>query len=120
LNQLFTMAENLQASPLSTTPVKALIFDLMGTCLDWHSTVSQVLEDALSSPDGAELPFNALSWRHAFFHEIYTRFEAGLPQEDIDETHRRTLLAPLHRSKYTIDGNKVEDCVRAWHSQKGM
>jgi FMN phosphatase YigB (HAD superfamily) len=114
------MIEKLQADPLSTTPVKALIFDLMGTCLDWYSTVSPVLEDALSSPDEATLPFNALNWRHAFFHEIHTRFEAGLPQEDIDETHRRTLLALLHGSERTMDSAKVEACVRAWHSQKGM
>jgi FMN phosphatase YigB (HAD superfamily) len=115
------MTEELQASLLSTTtPVKALIFDLMGTCLDWYSTVSPVLEDALASPDGAKLPFNALSWRHAFFHEIHTRFEAGLPQEDIDETHRRTLLGLLHESKCTMYTDKVEACVRAWHSQKGM
>jgi hypothetical protein len=92
----------------------------MGTCLDWHSTVSPVLEDVLSSPDGARVPFNALSWRHAFFREIHTRFEAGLPQEDIDETHRRTLLELLHRSERKMDDDKVEACVRAWHSQKGM
>jgi FMN phosphatase YigB (HAD superfamily) len=114
------MAEKLQANPISITPVKALVFDLMGTCLDWHSTVSPVLEDVLSSPDGARVPFNALSWRHAFFREIHTRFEAGLPQEDIDETHRRTLLELLHRSERTMDVDKVEACVRAWHSQKGM
>jgi hypothetical protein len=115
------MTEKLQeASPLSTTPVKALIFDLMGTCLDWFSTVSPVLEDGLPSPDGAKLPFNALSWRRAFFHEIHTRFEAGLPHEDIDETHRRTLLALLQSTGHTMDTDKVEACVRAWHSQEGM
>lgn len=114
-----TMSEEDDKNPLFSTPVKALIFDLMGTCLDWHSTVSPVLQDALSSPDGARPPFNALQWREAFFKEIHARFEAGLPQEDIDETHRRTLLALLHSKGCTMDPDKVGACVEAWHTQKG-
>lgn len=114
------MSETHQHSPLSTAPIKALIFDLMGTCLDWYSTVSPILKDAVSSSNeiGSSLP-NALSWRHRFFSEIHSRFEAGLPQEDIDETHRRTLLALLRSGGWTMDTDKVETCVRAWHSQKG-
>lgn len=111
------MAEDPQNNSLATPPVKALIFDLMGTCLDWYSTVSPILIDALSSPDGAKPPFNALSWRRMFFHEIHARFEAGLPQEDIDETHRRTLLTLLNGRE--MDTVKVEACVKAWHSQTG-
>ena len=114
------MAEGSQESLLCTPPAKALIFDLMGTCLDWYSTVSPVLTDALSSPDGAAPPFNALHWRQAFFDEIHARFKAGLPQEDIDETHRRTLLALLRSGGWTLEADNVETCVRAWHSQKGI
>jgi len=112
------MSEARRESPLSTAPIKALIFDLMGTCIDWYSTVSPILKDAVSSSDGAgPSPPNALAWRHMFFQEIHNRFEAGLPQEDIDETHRRTLLALL--GERTMEADKVEACVRAWHSQKG-
>ena len=109
-----------EQSYLSTIPFKALIFDLMGTCLDWHSTVSPILKDAVSSSNevGSSSP-NALSWRHRFFDEIHRRFEAGLPQEDIDETHRRTLLALLRSGGWTMGADKLEACVRAWHSQKG-
>lgn len=115
------MSEARQESPLSGGPIKALIFDLMGTCLDWHSTVSPILKEAVSSSnDIGSRPLNALSWRHMFFNEIHSRFEAGLPQEDIDETHRRTLLALLRREGWTLGDEKVEACVRAWHSQKGV
>jgi hypothetical protein len=120
LNTDIEMPETLPKNPLSEAPIKALIFDLMGTCLDWHSTVSPILKEAVSSSNeiGSRSP-NALSWRHRFFNEIHSRFEAGLPQEDIDETHRRTLLALLRGEGWTMDDDKVEACVRAWHSQKG-
>lgn len=110
-----------QENPLSTTPIKALIFDLMGTCLDWHSTVSPILKEAVSPSNdiGSRSP-NALVWRHMFFNEIHSRFEAGLPPEDIDETHRRTLLALLRSGGWTLEADNVETCVRAWHSQKGI
>ena len=109
-----------QENPLSAAPIKALIFDLMGTCLDWYSTVSPILKDAVSSSNETESSSpNALAWRHRFFNEIHSRFEAGLPQEDIDETHRRTLLALLHSGGWTMEADKLEACVRAWHSQKG-
>lgn len=111
------MTESPPSNPLSKPPVKALIFDLMGTCLDWHTTVSPVLEDALASSASAGPTFNALSWRHAFFDEIHARFKAGLPQEDIDDTHRRTLLALLRGRPMNDD--KIEACVNSWHSQTG-
>lgn len=110
------MTETPLRNSLSKPPVKALIFDLMGTCLDWHSTVSPVLEDALASA-GTGPTFNALSWRHAFFDEIHGRFKDGLPQEDIDDTHRRTLLALLRGR--AMDDDKIEACVNSWHSQTG-
>lgn len=104
---------------MSVLRAKVLIFDLMGTCLDWYSTVSPALHDAFSLADGEEPPFVALSWRKAFFDEIHARFEAGLPQEDIDETHRRTLLHKLQRVGRTMSPEKLETCVKAWHLQKG-
>lgn len=112
------MTESPPSNPLSNAPVKALIFDLMGTCLDWHTAVSPVLKDALATQDGNPT-FNALSWRHAFFDEIHVRFKAGLPQEDIDDTHRRTLLALLRCTGRAMDDDKVEACVKSWHSQTG-
>jgi phosphoglycolate phosphatase-like HAD superfamily hydrolase len=120
VNNKLKMPEVHQENPLSRAPIKALIFDLMGTCLDWHSTVSPILNDAFSSSNhiGPSSP-NALAWRQRFFNEIHRRFEAGLPQEDIDETHRRTLLALLHSEGWTMEFDKVEACVKAWHSQKG-
>jgi hypothetical protein len=119
VNNKLKMPEVHPENPLSRAPIKALIFDLMGTCLDWHSTVSPILKDAVSSSNEIGSSPNALAWRHMFFKEIHSRFEAGLPQEDIDATHRRTLLALLHSEGWTLETDKVETCVKAWHSQKG-
>jgi hypothetical protein len=120
VNNKLNMSGVHQEDPPSRAPIKALIFDLMGTCLDWHPTVSPILKEAVSSSNEiGSSPPNALAWRHRFFNEIHSRFEAGLPQEDIDETHRRTLLALLHDGGWAMEPEKVEACVRAWHSQKG-
>lgn len=108
-----------QSNPLTDRPVKALIFDLMGTCVDWHTSVKPVLDNALSASNPEPFPSLGLHWRSAFFEEIHARFENGLPQENIDETHRRTLLAVLEKNGRKLEPEKVEDCVRAWHRQTG-
>lgn len=112
---------------------KALILDLMGTCLDWHTPISAALTTAAlrasyeNAPSAVQDTASALAlaWREAFFAEIHSRFEAGLPQEDIDETHRRTLARLLSESKQQWrqfafllkDEPALEQCVQAWHHQ---
>jgi FMN phosphatase YigB (HAD superfamily) len=113
---------------------KAIIFDLMGTCLDWHSTIVPVLTNALQKHRGNDqsndrdvrndCPKLALEWRQGFFDEIHARFQAGEPSEDIDITHRRVLLRLLGDSPWkAYDGLADEDvdgCVNAWHRQIGI
>jgi len=104
---------------LDPEPIKTLIFDLMGTCLDWHSTVSRALKEAFSLPEGERPPLTATSWQSKCFPGTFDRYEDGLPQEDIDETRRRTLRALLHAKGLSMDDEKVDACVQAWHSQIG-
>ncbi|KAM0721128.1 hypothetical protein Q7P37_003414 [Cladosporium fusiforme] len=112
-----SMDANPQTNPLTGTHVKAVIFDLMGTCLDWYTSITPALQDALSASSSAPSKGTALRWRNAFFDEIHARFEAGLPHEDIDETHRRTLLAVLEEQGLAIKPEWVDYCVQAWHKQ---
>ncbi|GAA5971889.1 hypothetical protein JCM11641_001558 [Rhodosporidiobolus odoratus] len=76
---------------------QALVFDLMGTCLDWYTSLLPALQTASSSApttslqDPAALSQLALDWRQGFFEEIQARFDKGEEQEDIDCTHRRVL-----------------------------
>ncbi|KAI1390230.1 HAD-like protein [Hypoxylon trugodes] len=111
--------------------IKAVFFDFMGTCLDWHSGVIKALPDAIAESTRSKL---ALNWREEFFSEVHARSAQGLPLEDIDVTHRRTLLRILNRDVYErerqyfvgftsvpSDGSAttvpaIEGAVRAWHN----
>ena len=103
---------------------KALIFDLMGTCCDWYSSLLPALA---SSPDlpllpSLELSQMALGWRAGFFDEIRARFQAGEPAEDIDVTHRRVLDQLLHQKGIDLsmwDEEVRRKLVDQWHKQIG-
>jgi 2-haloalkanoic acid dehalogenase type II len=109
---------------MSTVPkpgkgqLKAVLFDFMGTCLDWHSSILSVLPPSLSQDVKSEF---ALEWRQAYFDANVARSRNGKPPEDIDITHRRTLLEVLEKHPdlkplFTHD-IKVK-AVAAWHGQK--
>ncbi|ORY47187.1 haloacid dehalogenase [Leucosporidium creatinivorum] len=104
-------------------PLRALVFDLMGTVLHWHSSLLPVLE-ALpphpALPNRASLSALLISWRAGFFVAIQARFEAGEEQEDIDLTHRRVLDRLLEERGIGMDGwgeQEREALVKAWHTQ---
>ena len=111
------------ASFLSSPP-QALIFDLMGTCCDWFSSI---LPELLAAPTLSQLPRNALSqlatdWRAGFFSEIHSRYETRKESEDIDVTHRRVLDRLLEERGVSMDqwdGEVRSRLVESWHKQKG-
>ena len=108
----------------SSTHTKALIFDLMGTCCDWLSSILPALEAAPPLPalPRDKLRQFALSWRAGFFKEISIRFQAGQPVEDIDITHRRVLNYLLTAKGITPshwDDSVRVRLVEAWHTQQG-
>lgn len=110
------------------TGVKAVFFDFMGTCLDWHSSIVDAFPDRIPYASRTAL---ALAWRRAFFEDIHDRFDRGLEPEDIDETHARLLArlvtddqscSPTTRLddatfSHTVRLSEPEqhDAVRAWH-----
>lgn len=111
---------------------KSIIFDLMGTCLDWHAAVTGALEyimpqvatrENFEPPTGEDNSRLALEWRQGFFDEIHARFQAGEDPEDIDETHHRVLRRLLNQQKWAcyafMSKQAQRDCVWAWHSQSG-
>ena len=107
-------------------PIKALLFDLMGTCLDWHSSIVPLLETSPPHPSlpPKDLPQMALDWRAGFFAEIHKRFGQQLPPEDIDITHRRVLDRLLESRGVGNDAkgwghDTRERLVQGWHKQRG-
>ncbi|KAJ7326387.1 HAD-like domain-containing protein [Mycena albidolilacea] len=96
----------------------AVVFDLMGTCTDWKSSIVASLQQ--QPPTGVDIPSLAAAWRSGFFTEILSRFERGEPQEDIDITHRRVLDTLLKEAGISLNvwGDGVrQNLVDSWHHQ---
>lgn len=111
---------NPQQQQQQPTKIKTLLFDLTGTCLDWHSAVAPVFQQAFSLLEREERPpFNVFHWRQALLNRLYDCYEAASPQEDVDEIRRRTLRALLEANGVEMEGEKVEECVTAWRRQVG-
>lgn len=103
-----------------STTTKAVFFDFMGTCLDWHSSIVEALPDRLSDKQRSEF---ALEWRQCYFDANTARQANGDPPEDIDITHRRVLGELLLRPEYEnvkagFTPDLVDAAVAAWHAQK--
>lgn len=87
--------------------IKAVFFDFMGTCLDCHSGVIQVLPQSITKL--------ALEWRHDYFNANAARLAANEPPKNIDITLRNTLDALLKRyPEYEpFDESSKQQCVIA-------
>lgn len=98
------------------TKIRAVFFDFMGTCLDWHSGTIRVLPRSVAESERSKL---ALEWRHDYFDANAARLAANEPPEDIDVTLRKTLDALLEKHpehKHLFDDRTKHQCVAAWHS----
>ncbi|KAF7627993.1 putative hydrolase [Aspergillus flavus] len=96
--------------------IKAVFFDFMGTCLDWHSGTIKALPQSISESERSDI---ALKWRHDYFDANAARIAAGEPVEDIEITLARTLDALLENyaaHKHLFDREAKEQCIAAWHS----
>jgi 2-haloalkanoic acid dehalogenase type II len=98
--------------------IKAVLFDFMGTCLDWHSTITEALPPKLSYDNRSKF---AVEWRQAYFDYNAERLEKNEPIEDFDETQRRVLGTYLEKHgdiEKLFTPEIREDLVKAWHRQK--
>ncbi|KAB8251614.1 HAD-like domain-containing protein [Aspergillus flavus] len=96
--------------------IKAVFFDFMGTCLDWHSGTIKALPQSISESERSDI---ALKWRHDYFDANAARIAAGEPVEDIEITLARILDALLEKyaaHKHLFDREAKEQCIAAWHS----
>src|ERR1700712_3842164 len=97
--------------------IKAVWFDFMGTCLDWHSSIVAALPAAV--PESKKSTF-ALEWRQAYFDENTKRLSEGRPVEDFDETQRRVLESFLNQNqdiKLLFSAEAKDRLIAAWHHQ---
>jgi 2-haloalkanoic acid dehalogenase type II len=102
----------------SSRQIKAVLFDFMGTCLDWHSSIVAILPSSLSQDAKSDL---ALKWRQAYFDSNTARVRKGEPLQDFDITIRETLNEMLDSHpdiKLLFPQHVQEKAVSAWHNQK--
>ena len=108
-----------EAQKSSNGPIKAVLFDFMGTCLDWHSSIIAALPPDLALDTKSEF---LLKWRQTYFDANTARLRDGKAPEDIDITHRNTLEQLLDPNwpqlKPLFTDILKESAVKAWHSQK--
>lgn len=100
-------------------PIKAVFFDFMGTCLDWHSSVLSAFPTSIPSSSASEL---ALQWRQQYFDLNAARVKKDLPVEPFDNTLSKALDLVLSNSFSNLasyfDVASKQRAVRAFHTQR--
>ena len=101
-----------------------MVFDLMGTCADWHTSIVKAL-DSKASTGLAVLNYSqvAKDWRVGFFHGIYSSFQCGERSPDIDDMHRIVLDRILEERAVDCEEWNRDvraDLVDAWYHQLGQ
>ncbi|KAK3315449.1 HAD-like domain-containing protein [Apodospora peruviana] len=113
-------------SPQRPQKIKAVFFDFMGTCLDWHKSVTASFPPSVSQSDASKL---ALEWRRRYFMSNSFRVQQDLGPEDIDTTLARTLehilrddplesvtLSDAQKADFDTSETK-QRMISAWHNQ---
>lgn len=98
--------------------IKAIWFDYMGTCLDWHTSILSAFPSEIDHTKQSEI---ALQWRRQYFIEREIRTAKGLPMEDVNDTFARALDVTLQR--YAEEALLFSDVIRdraiqRWHSMQ--
>ena len=101
---------------MANPKIKAIFFDFMGTCLDWHSGIVKTLPHSIPETERSKF---ALRWRQSYFDANAARLAANQPPEDIDITLLKTLnkLLLLEYDQNIKPVTSTNDnCITAWHS----
>ncbi len=106
-----------QARPANLASVKALVFDVFGTVVDWRTSVAREVEAVArrrkQTVDGAAF---ADAWRAGYAPSMNRVRTGGLPWTPLDRLHRMTLDGLLEKFGLTgLTEVEVADLNRAWH-----
>jgi 2-haloacid dehalogenase len=110
-------AQKLDRPVLDLTSVKALVFDVFGTVVDWRTSVARQVEALAKQKkltvDGAKF---ADAWRAQYGPSMNRVRRGELPWTKLDELHRMVLDTLL--PEFGISGlsdAEIADLNRAWH-----
>ena len=97
------------------TPIRALIFDVFGTLVDWHGSVAREVAAVLGPrvPDPQRF---AVEWRDQYQPSMQAVRSGALPFSKLDVLHRHNLDRVLaHRGLHDVDEATRQQLNMAWH-----
>ena len=97
--------------------IKALVFDVGGTVLDWHTGVADALGE-WGSEKGTEADWSAVAdhWRNAALTRMLRENESLPRDANIDDVHRMTLDGTLEHFGITeLDTADRDRLTAGWH-----
>jgi len=101
----------------SLTTVKALVFDVFGTVVDWRTSVAREVEE-IARRKGLKVDGSAFAdaWR-AQYGPSMNRVRTGeLPWTPLDRLHRQSLERLLPDFGFTgLSETEIDNLNRAWH-----
>jgi 2-haloacid dehalogenase len=106
---------------LDPSSVKALIFDVFGTVVDWRTSIARESELVLR-PKGYALDWLAFAdaWRDEYQPAMEEVRSGKIPFSKLDVLHRRNLEVILPRFKVSgLDEATMVHLNRAWHRLDG-
>ena len=92
--------------------VKALVFDVFGTVVDWHGSIAAEVRRIGLPVDAADF---ALAWRAGYQPAMQAVRSGTLPWLHIDALHRRILDGILAQRGITLSEPEAAQLNRVWH-----
>jgi len=94
--------------------LRALVFDVFGTLVDWRSSmVAEALAAGRRAGVDADWPAVVDDWRRAY-HPALDRVRADAAWRDLDDVQRGTLTDVLARRGVTLPADEQEGLVQGW------
>ena len=111
------MGQSQESRRATVTGVKALVFDVFGTVVDWRTSVAREVE-TLAKGKGLVIdgPKFADAWRAGYGPSMNRVRTGELPWTKLDALHRMTLDRILVDFKLTLLSEEEKDALNhAWH-----
>lgn len=95
-----------------TLAIKAVVFDIFGTVVDWHGSIVAEVQRLGLPVDGSAF---ALDWRAGYQPAMQEVRSGALPWMHIDALHRRILDRILAQRGITLPEAEAAELNRVWH-----
>ena len=98
--------------------IKALVFDVFGTVVDWRTSVAREVETVAKAKGWTvDATAFAVTWRAKYQPSMDPVRRGEKPYARLDDLHRESLKAVLTESGLadSLDGEELEHLNRAWH-----